>query len=134
MNSPGMMIVRGLIMLATGFASMSAMGAIFLLLIRLVRAPRGERIRQTENVIGFIACAYVVAVVGYGVSTAMATPDDSQVRGTPGLWVVLALLFGVLWFALRSMKPSRKSHSSKKSNTSVRKKRRQVAASDEGGL
>lgn len=108
------MIVQGSIQILSGLAAMSAAGGILFLFFRILITRRGRRAERTEKVVAFIAAAYVVAVVAGRVAAAMAPPEAAG-RGVPGVWMLLAILFGFLWYVLRRERMAQQARNAKAS-------------------
>jgi hypothetical protein len=93
-------ILLGLFQILSGLASLSAwvvtLFVVGIVLYSLIRGP-GLRLAERIKWFRFITCAFLLAVIAYGIALLIDSSPIEHV-GAPAVWLVLALLFGFLWF------------------------------------
>jgi hypothetical protein len=98
-SSPSHQILLGLFQLLSGVAGIAAwVVTALLVLIVLYSLIRGNGPRLAERVrwFRFITCAFLLAVIAGGIALIIDSSPMERV-GAPGVWLILALLFGFLW-------------------------------------
>src|SRR4051812_31999771 len=101
--SSGHKILLGLFQLLSGAAGISAwVVTALLVVIVLYSLIRGNGPRLAERVrwFRFTTCVFLLAVIASGIGLIIDSSPMERV-GAPGVWLILALLFGFFWLWAR---------------------------------